>query len=234
MRRSSFIWLVLIMLCMSPALFARSRAEKQLSANLAQWEQFRWQGMAQIIHDPLTLRKNYTLAKTNEAVRLDIMDSGVLGLNAQPLAVIYIKDRIVVEAPIIRQLQGIDLNWFVTPDKFKPFFTMSDTLLSHSAAIIANHKLTLNDISYSFDKKYRLTGISVPKLTASAVITYDRKSRPDKISFNYRGREAAILTIDERDTRNITIVPLETTPTGGLDDIDLENLPDLELPDEPE
>jgi hypothetical protein len=225
--------LIILLLCsLNFALWAKSKPEKQLQANLAQWEQFRWQGMAQVMHEAFTLRKFYVLAKNTEALRLDILDSGVLGLNAKPMLALYVKDRIVLDAPSIKELEGIDLNWFVTPDKYKPFFAMTTTLQSHSAEIISNRKISLSGLTYLFDKKYRLTGIISPKLQLEAQVTYNRKSQPDKISLIYQGKELAIFTIDEITTEHIEITPLEIGSQSSRT-TDIDNTEEIEIKDSP-
>ena len=196
---------------------AKAHPAQLLEANLNTWEQFRWQGVVQVKHEALTARKFFTLAKNTEALRLDIIDSGVMGLNSMPILSLYIKDKIALEAPTIKQLQGLDPNWYITPDKYKPFFAMSSEFRTNSAEIIANHKLSLKGQTYFFDKKYRLTLIKIPLLKMEAKIEYKKKYQPDKVSLNYEGKEVAIFYIDDISIGNIAIIPLETPDTVNSD-----------------
>jgi hypothetical protein len=211
--------LIIIMLFgMCSVLPAKANPTKQLQKNLAIWEQFRWQGIVQVQSSAFSIRKNFVLAKNKEAIRLDILDSGVMGLTAQPLVSIYLKDSIVIDAPSIKQLQGIDPNWFISSEDVNGLINITDSLLAHQDEIISTLKTINGTTSFIYDKQYRLVQIKSTDIRLEANITYDRHNNPSKIAFKFRGNPIAELQIIEREDKNVQIEPLVIAPEAPESD----------------
>lgn len=228
MRKLLLITLIML-IGMNLSLFAKAKAVKQLEKNLQLWEQFRWQGILQVQSSAFSIRKNFVLAKNHEAIRLDVLDGGVIGLQAKPIVTLYIKDSIQFEAPTIKELVGVDLNWFVPKPMIQTLLTFSDSLKTKQQEITANKKITTAKTVFSFDKRHRLTTITNKNSGFEATVIYNRKDQPTKIQIKYRGSQAAELLINEREYKDIEIVPLVTDGTGiNLEEM-LNNIPLDEL-----
>jgi len=208
MRRLLPIFLIML-LSMNTLLTAKAKPVKLLNKNNSIFEQFRWQGIIQVQSSAFSIRMYYVLAKNKDAIRLDIMDSGIMGLTAEPLVRLYMKENIVLDAPSINQLQGLDPNWFIPPEAVHGLIHMTDSLQTKQAEIIAKHKFTAGNSVFIYDKKYRLSQIKSADFGFEALIIYNRHNQPDKISFKFRGKPIAELQIDKREYENIEIVPLD-------------------------
>jgi hypothetical protein len=232
--------LFLLVICIP--LTAKTSATKQLAANLEKWQSFRCEGIIQVQSDVFALRKNFVLAKNAEAIRLDVLDGGVMGLGAAPLVSLYLKDTAVLSAPTIEQLQGIDLNWFLPAGAVQKLVHFTDSLLVSKKEITSTRKLSQGNTDYTFDRKYRLASIDSKGMGMKAVITYNNSDQPTKINLLYKDGPMAELLINDRTYKDIEIEPLEASPNSldleelleGInpDSLNLEELDDLVIPEE--
>ncbi len=210
--KKTIILLTVMLAVISFGLQAKTSKVAKLENNLKQWEQFRWQGIVQVESSAFSLRKNFVLAKNEEALRMDVLDSGVLGLQAKPLVTIYIKDRIELEAPTIKQLAGIDPNWFLPPGALKGMINFTDSLRNRSSEIISKRKLELDAALFTFDKNYRLSNIKSEMTSLELAITYNRRNQPTKVIIKRRDERLAELQINEQKYGKIDIKPLVSEP----------------------
>jgi hypothetical protein len=228
MKRLIILTIILI-LCFSLPLGSKTTPAKQLKANLDKWQTFQWQGIIQVQSSALSMRKDFVLAKTADALRIDILDSGVMGLGATPLVSLYMKDKAVLSAPTIEQLKGIDLNWFLPPGTVTSLVHFTDSLLIMQKEILSKKKVQTGNTEYTFDKKYRLSGIKSPGTGLKAIITYNNSNQPTKIRFEHAGSQVAEMLINERKYNGISIVPLMPDPNSlnleeMLQGIDLQGI----------
>lgn len=210
--KKTIILLAVLLAVISFGLQAKTGKAAKLETNLKQWEQFRWQGIVQVESSAFSLRKNFVLAKNEEALRMDVLDSGVLGLQAKPLVTIYMKDRIELEAPAIKQLAGIDPNWFLPPGALKGMINFTDSLRSRSSEIISKRKLELDAALFTFDKNYRLSSIKSDLTGLELNISYNRRNQPTKVIIKRRDERLAELQINEQKYGKIDIQPLVSEP----------------------
>ncbi len=204
MRRYCLI-ILLITLFPAGSIWARTSPAARLEQNLSQYRCFRWQGILEINQSAFALRKNFVLAKDSSAYRLDILESGIMGLQAKPLLTLYISKHIYLSAPGISQLQGIDPNWFIPPQSLRILFTYLDSLQAGSKEILSKKEYLISSFQFSFDKKYRIAQVIERKSGLEVRIKYNRKNKPDKLTFVLNGTNAVILTIDEIQHEDIMI-----------------------------
>ena len=207
MKKTTLIMLLATLLLVS-GLVAKPNPAKDLQNNLKTWQQFRWEGIIQVQMEPFSARKNFVFARNQQEMRLDVLDSGVMGLQAKPLATLYLKDKILLDAPSIQQLADIDLNWFIPTDAVRSLVHFADSLKAHSQEILANRKVALGPITYNFDKKHRLVKISSPDFGMKAEIIYNRRNQPTKMLFDHEGERIVELQINQQKYGNIKIIPL--------------------------
>jgi len=201
--------LLILLLSTNTFLFAGKNPATLLQMNTATWEQFRWQGIIQVQSSAFAIRKNFVLSKNKEAMRLDILDSGIMGLAAKPLASIYLKDKIVLDAPTIKQLEGIDPNWFISAKMVESIVHFTDSLQAAQQEIISSRKIKTGNTIFLYDKKYRLSQIKSSEPGFEANVIYNSHNQPTKITVKYAGEPLAELQITERRYDNIEIEPLQ-------------------------
>lgn len=214
--RKLLLLILIILIGMNLSLYAKKRPAKLLQKNLEQWHQFKWQGIIQVQSSAFSMRKNFVLAKDSTSLRLDVLDSGIIGLQAKPFLILYLKDKIVIDAPTIEQLKGLDLNWFVPPGSIEKLMHFADSLQLKQQEIISNRKIITANTIFSFDKKYRLSNIKSTDFNIEANIIYNRRNYPTKLLIKLNGEQMAELQINEREYKDIKIVPLEFNP-GAID-----------------
>jgi hypothetical protein len=228
MRRLIIITLILLC-CLNLTLEAKQNKAKLLQSNLRQWEQFRWDGIIQVQSSLLSLRKNFVLVKDKDELRLDILDSGIMGLQAKPMVTAYLKDKIILEAPTVKQLSNLDLNWFIPAGAVGSLLHFTDSLLVKSREIVADRKAETTGTLFTFDKKYRLSGISNPDLVLQASIIYNNHNQPTKMLIKHAGEEVAEFQINQQTYTGISIEPL----LDGTDTIEPDKLEEEIFPEEP-
>jgi hypothetical protein len=217
MRRFMII-MVIMFICMSSILNAKSSPVQNLQKNIKTWEQFRWQGIIQLQSSAFTMRKNFTLNKNRDAIRIDILDSGIMGLNAKPLVSLYLKDSVVLDAPTVKQLEGLDPNWFIPKAALQKFVHFADSLAALQQEILSTHVAKSGSTIFTFDKKYRLISAKNPEVGFETGVIYNRHNQPTKILIKYTGKPLAELQINDREYGNIEIEPL--TIQNGSDTSD--------------
>ncbi len=208
MRRLLLLFIIML-LGMNSLLYSKQSSSKQLQKNISIWEQFHWEGIIQVQSSAFAMRKYFVLSKNKEAMRLDILDSGIIGLTAQPLVSLYIKDSIILNAPSVKQLEGIDPNWFFPKNAIGRLVHFSDSLLSKQEEILSSHKFKSGKTIFQYDKKYRLSLIKNTDIGFEAKVLYNRNNQPTTISITYAGEPLTELQITDREYNSIEIVPLE-------------------------
>jgi len=228
-----------MLLVLSVSLTAKTSKAALLKNNLKQWEQFRWEGIIQVESSAFSMRKNFVMVKNKEEMRIDVLDSGVMGLQAKPLATIYVKDKIILEAPTIKQLAGVDPNWFVPKGAVANLINFTDSLLAKSEEIISKRKIEMASTSFVFDKKMRLSALKNQDVGMEILVNYNRRNQPTKVIIRHHDTKMAELQINEQKYDNIVIEPLLLGPEtiepatdlkdiipeeGILFELDLDNL----------
>lgn len=231
--KKTVILLILISLCLVLTLDAKTRNQKRLDANLEMWQQFKWQGILQVQVSEFSIRKNFVLAKTSEDMRLDVLDSGVMGLQAKPLVTVYLKDTVVIDAPTVKELANINSLLYFYQDMVKGLVLFADTLQAKRQDILSQRKVLTASTSFKFDKKLRLSAISNSLSGLDIDIFYNNRNQPTKAELKYKGTKFVELQINERTYKNIKIIPLEqVVPDFNLEEL-LQDIPweelDLEL-----
>ena len=208
MRKGTLLILIFL-IGIGAALQARKTPAELFDANLNQWQSFRFQGIVQVSYTEFAARKYFALAKNKDAIRLDILDNGILGLQAAPLATVYLQDSLYIKAPTIKQLESFNPNWFLDRGTVPMVINIVDSLATHRDEILAKRKVVIGGIVFVFDKKYRISRISSSRFLTEITVTYNRHSEPDVVKIKYSGKAAASFSIDQRDYQNIAIEPLK-------------------------
>lgn len=206
--RRIFLLIFIMLGCMGSVLIGKTSPTQKLNDNLISWEQFHWQGIIQVQSSAFTMRKYFVISKNKDAIRLDILDSGIMGLNAKPLVSLYLKDSIVLDAPAVKQLEGMDPNWFIPKATLQRFIHFSDSLFAMQQEIVSSLSAKSGDTVFTFDKKYRLISAKNPAVGFETKIVYNRRNKPDKLIIKYLGKPLAELQITDREYGDIDVEPV--------------------------
>ena len=125
---------------------------KQLQMHLQRWQHFRIDGIIQVNHNNLILRKNVTFRKNENILRLDIFDTGFLGLSPTPFLSVSLDSTLIIRNPNNLKIP------LITRDDFLFFLEISE-LLKYQNEIITNKKVKINGYEFNFTENYEISQI---------------------------------------------------------------------------
>ncbi|MBT3168390.1 MAG: hypothetical protein HN952_01480 [Candidatus Cloacimonetes bacterium] len=125
---------------------------KQLQMHLQSWQHFRIDGIIQVNHNNLILRKNVTFRKNENILRLDIFDTGFLGLSPTPFLSVSLDSTLIIRNPNNLKIP------LITRDDFLFFLEISE-LLKYQNEIITNKKVKINGYEFNFTENYEISQI---------------------------------------------------------------------------
>ncbi|MDZ4121347.1 MAG: hypothetical protein U1C33_02935, partial [Candidatus Cloacimonadaceae bacterium] len=210
MKYFRLILITLLILVLGSGLSARKndRALRQLQHELQKLKNIRAEGIVQVNHQQFALRKSFVLAKNENEIRIDVVEGGVMGMQAEPIFSIYMSDYIALRSPMIPQLELFDLNRFVPGSPGQMISALDSLVLQHQEEIISRRKLELDNVTLTFNKDYQITEVIDKESNMTLSITYNRRKTVDIISIKEKGKELLSLMIDKISHEPQEIVPI--------------------------
>ncbi len=173
MKLNKFFLLIILLFFVTNCAFllkpVEEDKEKLLITHLKFWENIRIDGIIEANYKNFVFRKNITIKKNSSAIRIDIYDSGIFGMQPTPFISVYYDSVLTIRTPDqqIEQFkpeskEEIDLS----------FFFQSTDLFAMKDKIIMNHKITIDDVIIIFSDDMKIIEIS-------------NSNSSSKITFNY-------------------------------------------------
>lgn len=189
------IFFILLVGCSSMKIENRQLQEQLLDKHLNSWQKFRFDGLIEINHKNLALHKYFTLRKTNSIARLDIYDTGLLGLKPAPFISVYYDSLIQARIPDIPEIKVLKPADY--PEYFRYFEMLNylDQLRQNKDEIITNNNIEIDNLKFHFDFKERISRIS--SNAEDIVIDLKYKKVLQEISISKNSNLIAVLQIDE-------------------------------------
>jgi len=166
--------------------------EKLLYEHLQFWENVRIDGIIEANYKSFVFRKNITIKKNSSALRIDIYDSGIFGMQPTPFVSAYYDSILTIRTPDqkINQLnQGnkeeLDLSILF---KLSDMFAMEDEIVKHQ-------KLNYKDATIIFSDDMKISKISTNNNSTSVLFNY--LSDLDSITFHKEEKEIINIQIDK-------------------------------------
>ena len=168
---------------------------QRLDEHLKTWEKFRFDGIIKINHKNLSLHKYFTLRKEEDVARLDIYDSGLLGMKPNPFISVYYDSLIQARVPDSAEIKVLKPEDY--PDYFSYFllFQTLAELQTEKAQIIKNSSYDNGEQTFFFDEQQRLEKVIFNNDTTEVLIRY--KTNIQEIIIIKGLDEIASLVIDE-------------------------------------
>ena len=164
--------------------------EKLLLEHLQSWETIRIDGIIEANYKSFAFRKNITIRKNEEILKIDIYDTGIFGIKPKPFlsvnidSLIWIKSQAETE-PRISKIE-----------KFPEFELLLDPLklVKYTDEIVSNNELLLSNVLYiKFSDKMQ-------------IIQIDRVVYPQSIKFEYQDELLEIIFyMEDKEIANIQI-----------------------------
>jgi len=146
------LFLILLVGCAVTVKFSDSQKEKMLRKTLEQWEHFRLDGIIEMNYQSFSFRKNITVRKNSERLRLDIYDAGVLGLHPTPFISVSVDSVIIVKMPGTDELTELTFPEFWENEIIANYLNF-DSIFSRKAEIFKEKKTKVGKLTYFFSER---------------------------------------------------------------------------------
>jgi hypothetical protein len=198
-RILSYYILILLFLTVSSCSYishiSHNEKEIMLQNNLNKWKTFRLDGIIEVNHKVFSFRKNLVLKKTDNRFRLDVFDSGVLGLSPAPFLSAYYDSLLILRLPGNSDLVETATEKLQEDFPYLKYFLNTDILLEHKAIILEKNQLQLNDITLYFSENMEIIKIEHVEKNQSLQIEYDND--PVEIIFFSKDKPIVDIIIDK-------------------------------------
>ncbi|HPM03101.1 MAG TPA: hypothetical protein PK816_13180 [Candidatus Cloacimonadota bacterium] len=174
---------------------------------LKRWQTFQMEGLAEVQFKMFVFRKNFVLNKSREAVRFDMLDSGVFGMGASNISV-YMDSTMQVNA--MWGKQSLDMN---APDEIRDIYKWFneadvDDLNLYLQDIVEYNEFTKDGIRFVFNHQMRLKLITVEDIKIRLEFSYDYGSNLSEINVWLANLKICNFKIDKISYNNISVTKL--------------------------
>ncbi len=196
MKLNRFFLLLIINLFILSCAFLLKPAEydkeKLLAAHLNYWDNIRINGIIEANYKSFVFRKNITIKKNSSALRIDIYDSGIFGMQPTPFISTYYDSVLTIRTPDqqITQLKQGNKEEFDLSILFQlsDLYTVKDEIIKHQKF---NYKGTT--IIFSDDMKIS----EILSNTNSTIIAFSYLHDLDSITLQKEETEIINIQIDK-------------------------------------
>ena len=195
MKLIKFSLLFIILLLTSCAFLLKSAEidkEKLLYEHLQFWENIRIDGIIEANYKSYVFRKNITIKKNSSALRIDIYDSGIFGMQPTPFISAYYDSVLTIRTPD----QQINLLNYGNKEEFdlSILFELAD-LFTNKDEIIKHQKLNYKDAIIIFSADMKISEIR--NNANSSKITFIYLQDLDSIVFQKEEKRIINIQIDK-------------------------------------
>ncbi len=208
MKKLLTISLIVISLFLASCAVLRPTDESMLRAELRKWESFSGDGVIELSAYGFNLRKPFTVAKSANQMRLDVIEGGIFGAGASPLISMYLGGYSSILAPAMPILETLDLKDKI-PLGTLALFSSADFLFEKYGAEIIREKAIVRDsMSINFTPKYQLDSVVDRKSGARVNVSYTNRGALDKMEIKVGRNVTARLLFDDVKYQVPNILPL--------------------------
>ncbi len=189
---------IILFLSGCASIAGRKSKEVLLFDHLESWEQFRLDGIIELNAAQLRLRKNINISKNEDALSLDIFDSGFFGLKPTPLVAARIDSTFTLEAADL-------LKTAVNTDKLKiedlSIAKINEGLFllkQQTNTIIATKRANFEKSSFFFNDLMQIEKIELygSDNTLVIVFSYHNNKNLNTIGFVIENKQIITITVD--------------------------------------
>ncbi|MCB5254010.1 MAG: hypothetical protein WC111_08120 [Candidatus Cloacimonadaceae bacterium] len=208
MNRILTIGLIVLCLILASCASLKPTDEALLRSELKKWESFSGDGIIEIAAFGFTLRKPFSVAKSPEQLRLDVIEGGIFGAGASPLISMYLGEYFAMAAPAMPALEALNLKDKI-PKGALALFASSDYLFDRYGQEIIREKAIVRDsLSIHFSSKYKLESVIDRKSGVKLSASYTTRGDLDKLEFKAPRGISANLLFDTVKYQRPEILPL--------------------------
>ncbi len=191
----------LLLACSSIKELTNKQKEELVRTNLSYLNNFKSEGVLEVIIKGFSLKKEFVLKKRNDSLRLDVLDSGIMSLLPSPFATLYVKDEIL----LTNYNKGFFPDLILEKFPLKEFFDLDKLPQEIIDEIVDNRSFAIAFIQFQFDELYRLNKIMLNE----NVINFNYSSN-NLIRIELNSSKADVrIDFDSFQTGDFLIKPLE-------------------------
>ena len=167
-----FVIILFVWSCASFPIDDYSKKEKLLLNHLESWKNFRIDGIIGLNYKSFSFRKNVSIRKNEEAFRMDIFDSGIMGMHPTPFITVYMDTTIVLRLPF--QTEENILDSLFEKEKLPDFAKIFDVqkLINNKEEIIKSKNYENENYSLIFSEKMLLEKIVFTNPDSYVILEY--------------------------------------------------------------
>ena len=175
----------------------KQEKEKLLLEHLQSWETIRIDGIIEANYKSFAFRKNITIRKNEEILKIDIYDTGIFGMHPTPFISAFFDSVLVLEMPdqpkpvVIYPKDLPDISAFLYPVK----------LYESKDQIIKNHKIHTENVEFAFSEKMQI--VKIEDKNAGFKIKFEYQNELVEIIFYKKDKEIANIQIDKITYKNL-------------------------------
>jgi hypothetical protein len=168
-----------------------------LLEHLQSWENIRIDGIIEANYKRFAFRKNITIRKNEEILKIDVYDTGLFGMHPTPFISAFLDSVLVFEMP--DQPKPVVIYPKDLPDI--PSFLHPVTLYEHKDQIINDHKIHIGNVEFTFSEKMQI--IKIEDKDADFKIKFEYQDELVEIIFYKEDKEIANIQIDKITYKNL-------------------------------
>ncbi len=209
LKISLFVIVLFLWSCASLSIDDYSKKEKLLLEHLESWENFRIDGIIESNYKSFSFRKNISIRKNERAFRIDIYDSGIMGMHPTPFITVYMDTTIVLRMPF--QTEESKFDSLLEKEKLPDFSKIFDVqkLINNKEKIVPSQSYETDDCSLIFSEKMLLEKIVFTNQNFYINLEYSRNNEFSDISIFYGEKNISNIQIDKISHQKIGIKRIE-------------------------
>ncbi len=203
--KNKFLLYILILTLSSCALIpqpGRAAKEKLLIEHLRGWNEFQLEGIVEANYNSFSFRKSILIRKNNDAFRLDVFDSGFMGLNPTPFISIYMDSTLVIRPPFSKEVLSAEKAGLKELNSTAFLFDLND-IIHHKQKIVSQQILEFPEYKIHFTDKMQIDKIMLKQKPVEILFSYIDKL--NQISITNDNKQVANIQIDKIEYKNIEI-----------------------------
>lgn len=208
MNKALTLCLIVLSLILASCAGFKPTDEALLRAELKKWESFTGDGIIEVAAYGFTLRKPFSVAKSEKQMRLDVIEGGIFGAGASPLISMYLGEYFAMAAPAMPALEALNLKDKI-PQGTLALFSSADYLFEKYGQEIIREKAIVRDsLSINFSSKYKLGSVIDRKSGLNVTVSYTNQGDLDKLEIKAQRGISAKLLFDKVKYQRPEILPL--------------------------
>ena len=184
----------LLLLLFSGCSFLPKQSDKTelLIENFAKYQNFKLEGVASINYKQFVFRKMIFMERDEKIISINMLDSGVMGMNPAPFASVNIDSVITVS------MFGKTETLPFSNQRITAYLTTT-FILENAKSISENLEYKRDNICINWNDKMQITQINSQKIIVK--MEYDINGNPAKINIYYQNKLVIEITIDKFENR---------------------------------